>query len=789
MDNETPNHDHHGPTTPIDHLICPALEQLHALDDPLSQLHEDVLQDLKESTGQILEDLSSYRRSRHELVLMFHDIPPDKAVHLMNAMEDERMEDERNVALQESIWQEQDGQRKQEQEGQRVYDDGIGQMRDDVLFHANMMTEQIIANFEDLTHSSEEESTHSPESNSDRRDEPPESSEDASDHLNDNSDSDDLNENTDTEDGKDELCDLEESLQQSSRNLLKANTQLLNFLTKQSATIARLRRRIVRLSTMVMDLQAPLNANSTTLYDARVTTPHKASHSKIAIATWNATQKRNEEGISNHGFENIGIYTGTNTECYHLHDEASSMASNTNAMAPSRLPLRSPLRDMPHEPLPYPNPTVMGGGDLASVLVDQQSDTSFLLKPNCESKFGTTVTMQTLDHKKIQAQLSTQLAKIKTIHQKDELWMYFDSGASRSVISTTSPIRTHLQAVRPTYGSCSIGDGTPLQYIEKGNVMNNLEVTVVQDLKYDLFSSVSAAKQGLTSVIDFDLDTGENNSYTIDKFTGNVTPLVERGKGILELPLHTMLTSGACFSLIPARSPTQDALPPHIVSMFWHYYDDDSFDPYTRNNNQTEYSLFTFDIIKSLNERERDFLIHARMGHLPRKTIFQMIKNGTTGIKDYSGKFKELCKPCMQAKQRAENHGHVHKRHPNGRPGEHLHSDLAVLSTLDIKGNKYVLTVVDEISHEVIIALLKRKTAEDVCRVSQQIQKTIAARTGNKLLTWQFDRGTEFLNSTFEQWLKLELGVTQRFSTIEHPWENGMAERSFQTLFSLCCDV
>ena len=177
----------------------------------------------------------------------------------MNAMEDERMEDERNVALQESILQEQEGQRRQEQEGQRVYEDEIGQMRDDVLFHTNMMTDQIIANFEDLTHSSEEESTH-----------PPESSEDASDHFNESSDSDDLMENTDTEDGKDELCDLEESLQQSSRNLLKANTQLLNFLTKQSATIARLRRRIVRLSTMVMDLQAPLHANSTTLYDEQL---------------------------------------------------------------------------------------------------------------------------------------------------------------------------------------------------------------------------------------------------------------------------------------------------------------------------------------------------------------------------------------------------------------------------------------------------------------------------------------------------------------------------------------
>jgi hypothetical protein len=196
--------------------------------------------------------------------------------------------------------------------------------------------------------------------------------------------------------------------------------------------------------------------------------------------------------------------------------------------------------------------------------------------------------------------------------------------------------------------------------------------------------------------------------------------------------------------------------------MFWHYYDDASFDLTTRDNKDVEYSLFTFYIIKSLSERERDFLIHARLGHLPRKKILQMIKNGTTGIGDYLGKLKELCKPCMQAKQRAENHGREHKWRPKGRQGEHLHSDLAVLSTLDLNGNKYVLTVVDEISHEIIIALLKTKTAEVVHRVSKKIQQSMTARTGNKLLTWQFDRGTEFFNTTFEQWLKLELGCLPR---------------------------
>ena len=35
----------------------------------------------------------------------------------------------------------------------------------------------------------------------------------------------------------------------------------------------------------------------------------------------------------------------------------------------------------------------------------------------------------------------------------------------------------------------------------------------------------------------------------------------------------------------------------------------------------------------------------------------------------------------------------------------------------------------------------------------------------------------------FDEWITKELGATQLFSNIEHPWENGRAERSFGTLF------
>ncbi len=136
--------------------------------------------------------------------------------------------------------------------------------------------------------------------------------------------------------------------------------------------------------------------------------------------------------------------------------------------------------------------------ECARVLVETTTDMTFLAVPNRNQ----VITTEHLSSPTIKSQLEMQLDKIKSskANSQEKLWMYFDSGASRSVISPNSPIRSQLRAVTPAYGSCSIGDGTPLQYIEKGNVKDNLEITVVKDLKYDLFSSVNAAKQGLTSV-------------------------------------------------------------------------------------------------------------------------------------------------------------------------------------------------------------------------------------------------------------------------------------------------
>ena len=79
--------------------------------------------------------------------------------------------------------------------------------------------------------------------------------------------------------------------------------------------------------------------------------------------------------------------------------------------------------------------------------------------------------------------------------------------------------------------------------------------------------------------------------------------------------------------------------------------------------------------------------------------------------------------------------------------------------------------------------LLKDKTADTVLSACKRVHAIITSRVDSKLKTWQFNRGSEFLNKLFDEWIHEQLGAKQLFSNVEHPWENGRAERSFQTIF------
>jgi hypothetical protein len=145
-----------------------------------------------------------------------------------------------------------------------LYDSALHQLHDDVIYHEDAITADTIAKFKNLR-SNDDDSYFGNDSSVNESNEaqawwvePPASSEEDESHDahpvdtkahnvdddseadNTDNDSDDINENTDTEDGADDIV-----------TLIQANMQLLNFLTKQRATIARLRARISRLGNVI----------------------------------------------------------------------------------------------------------------------------------------------------------------------------------------------------------------------------------------------------------------------------------------------------------------------------------------------------------------------------------------------------------------------------------------------------------------------------------------------------------------------------------------------------------
>jgi hypothetical protein len=106
-----------------------------------------------------------------------------------------------------------------------------------------------------------------------------------------------------------------------------------------------------------------------------------------------------------------------------------------------------------------------------------------------------------------------------------------------------------------------------------------------------------------------------------------------------------------------------------------------------------------------------------------------------------------------------------------------------MVSRVSLGGHRYVLTVVDEGADVHHVRLLKDKTcALDGMR---EIAAEIRAATKREVVQWTFDRGTEFLNKDVRSHVRDELRASTFYSNVEHPWENGLAERSFGVMFTI----
>jgi hypothetical protein len=218
----------------------------------------------------VTKDTSSITKQYvSEMILMIHDnsnLEDDERI--MSEMEDERTEDLRIELHQLGL------------DEQRTHDMELSLLRDDIIHYENALTDQIIADFERIDSSSDENDVF----HRDWWNEAPESSDESSNNYTDSAcvtqdNSSPLNDsaffeqverayNLDTDTDSDDRNENDANVAE----LLQANMKLLTFLTQQHETIARLRTRIVRLKTLIYDLSfrpvGPLPNNGTSIPNA-----------------------------------------------------------------------------------------------------------------------------------------------------------------------------------------------------------------------------------------------------------------------------------------------------------------------------------------------------------------------------------------------------------------------------------------------------------------------------------------------------------------------------------------
>jgi hypothetical protein len=91
--------------------------------------------------------------------------------------------------------------------------------------------------------------------------------------------------------------------------------------------------------------------------------------------------------------------------------------------------------------------------------------------------------------------------------------------------------------------------------------------------------------------------------------------------------------------------------------------------------------------------------------------------------------------------------------------------------------------VVDEGADVCHVRLLKDKT----CALdgTREIATETRAATKREVAQWTFDRGTEFLNKDVRSHARGELRASTLYSNVKHPWENGLAVRSFGVMCAI----
>ncbi|KAJ9547379.1 hypothetical protein OSB04_019922 [Centaurea solstitialis] len=192
-------------------------------------------------------------------------------------------------------------------------------------------------------------------------------------------------------------------------------------------------------------------------------------------------------------------------------------------------------------------------------------------------------------------------------------------------------------------------------------------------------------------------------------------------------------------------------------------------------NTSTDNFCFVFRATSDTN-----WLWHKRLSHLNFKTLNQLcINNLVIGLPDFRYTKVFLCSACEKGKQTRASFKSKQISSISS-PLQLLHMDLfGPVNVQSIAGKKYTLVIVDEYSRYTWVFFLRSKSdaPEEIILFVRKMERL----NNLTVRSIRSDHGTEFKNSTLETFFD-QKGISQNFSSVRTPQQNGVAERRNRTL-------
>ncbi|KAJ9541694.1 hypothetical protein OSB04_028200 [Centaurea solstitialis] len=177
---------------------------------------------------------------------------------------------------------------------------------------------------------------------------------------------------------------------------------------------------------------------------------------------------------------------------------------------------------------------------------------------------------------------------------------------------------------------------------------------------------------------------------------------------------------------------------------------------------------------------DTNWLWHKRLSHLNFKTLNQLcINNLVVGLPDFRYTKASLCSACEKGKQTRASFKSKQISFISS-PLQLLHMDLfGPVNVQSIARKKYTLVIVDEYSRYTWVFFLRSKSdaPEEIILFVRKMEKL----NNLSVRSIRSDHGTEFKNSTLETFFDRK-GISENFSSVRTPQQNGVAERRNRTL-------